>query len=173
EEIPVLKLEESFEIPILAHTNTTLALNETIDLSLFNVSCHSLRFEYFTEEHDNFSVNNINLSLIYCYSEIKFLSNTSILCSSLLIYPDGRKLDGHIQLNYSELSHITRKTIFNTNNYSIILHWNIEIVEKMITVPDTTNPINNTSLSFIVIVSIMSYLIIKKKYCNGSNPKEK
>ncbi|MHA1187626.1 MAG: hypothetical protein ACTSSK_12285, partial [Candidatus Heimdallarchaeota archaeon] len=38
EEIPVLKLEESFEIPILAHTNTTLALNETIDLSLFNVS---------------------------------------------------------------------------------------------------------------------------------------
>ena len=71
EEIPVLKLEENFEIPIPAHSNTTLALNETIDLSLFNVSCHSLRFEYFTEGHDNFSVNVITLSLIYCYSEIQ------------------------------------------------------------------------------------------------------
>ncbi len=160
EEIPKLKLEESFEIPIPANTNNTIVLSDYIDTTLFNLTDHSLRYEFFSITRDNFSLNNINLTLIHFYNEIQFVTNTTISSYIRATYPSGSTITGTSVFDYDEFSYLTTKKIFNINNFSIVLQFNVEIIEEMLTI---TSQIDAISLIPTILILVTSLLFKKKK----------
>ncbi len=160
QEIPKLKLEENFEVPIPANTNSTIALHDYIDTTLFNLSDYSLRYELFTVTQDIFSLNNISVEIIYFYNEIQFVTNTTLSSYIHSILPRGNNLKGTIHFDLSEFTNITTKKIFNINNISITLQFNVEIIEEMVTI---TSQINAISFFPIIIIVIALFKFRKKK----------
>jgi len=92
------------------------------------------------------------VEIIYFYNEIQFITNTTLSSYIHSTLPSGKNLKGTIHFDYSEFTNITTKKIFNINNFSITLQFNVEIIEEMITITSQINTISFIPITLIVAI---------------------